>query len=442
MQSRDRGAETNLGVTDASGGAGEGESTRPQRPAVAETGDCVVQLVPGLEQVVVAVAPTAAEYRPDAVTPLERPRLEPRIAADPAPDEHRRRHVAGDVDRSRDESPAPAQAERRVGNTLSNEPLALDQPVVAHLRTVVARVVAAAVRFGSYGAKLMAVRGRLAATLIVLAGLAMFVGACGLDEEHTTAISVSGGSSASLPTVDLDRAPVADARDPAVRAGAVADYVACEHGVTQGGWTLDFGPPPAGAGPDDAVARFVESDLFAIPRAEYTAAGRAEARRLYIHSVSGEPRVAIVVVDLGTSPDPGYGDDDGWIVETFATCDPAEFDPQGDEVLPFEIWLNAEGDRVPTTKVMSAPGPEHCGWQSATFLSIDGTGYVADPKGVLDIEMAGFDEDAVLPPDAVDTGYHRNGRRLWVSADRTIVYIVTDDRVEAWPSPPTNFGCG
>lgn len=34
--------------------------------------------------------------------------------------------------------------------------------------------------------------------------------------------------------------------------------------------------------------------------------------------------------------------DDGWTVETFATCDPAEFDPAVDDQLNVEIWLDPE----------------------------------------------------------------------------------------------------
>ena len=44
-----------------------------------------------------------------------------------------------------------------------------------------------------------------------------------------------------------------------------------------------------------------------------------------------------------------------------------------------------------------------------------------------------FDDDTELSSDAVDTGYRRDGREIWASADRTVVYVVGDGRVEVWP---------
>ena len=42
--------------------------------------------------------------------------------------------------------------------------------------------------------------------------------------------------------------------------------------------------------------------------------------------------------------------------------------------------------------------------------------------------------DATLPADAIDTGYRRDGAALWVDpSDDTLIYVVTDDAIEAWP---------
>ena len=39
--------------------------------------------------------------------------------------------------------------------------------------------------------------------------------------------------------------------------------------------------------------------------------------------------------------------------------------------------------------------------------------------------------------DAVDTGYRHHGQALWLSASETVAYLVTEDSIEAWPSPLT-----
>lgn len=55
--------------------------------------------------------------------------------------------------------------------------------------------------------------------------------------------------------------------------------------------------------------------------------------------------------------------------------------------------------------------------------------------------VAPFDDTAELPVDAVDTGYQHDGRRLWLSNDGSIAFIVTDEAVEAWPSSTERFLC-
>jgi hypothetical protein len=54
----------------------------------------------------------------------------------------------------------------------------------------------------------------------------------------------------------------------------------------------------------------------------------------------------------------------------------------------------------------------------------------------MDVEfVVPFDSDTELPPDAVDTGYSREERSFWLSADDSVAYLVSEDRVEAWPTP-------
>jgi len=235
---------------------------------------------------------------------------------------------------------------------------------------------------------------------------------------------------AAIPVVDLYRQPVADAPDPSQRAGAAADYVECTFGIANGGWSADFGPVGRGAGiasdPDGALKGFLGGDLFGLPRRGYAAKGRDVDRLLYTYSVDGSPKVAVIVADIAAR--------DGWKVETYATCDPAEYDVSTDDQLSVDVWLDSEGNRVPTSIVTSYRGADHCGWKSVTFLTFEDRQYIRDPRGVL-ADVVWFDADATLPADATDTGYHHDGRQLWMSADGAVAYLIDGNRAEAWPAP-------
>lgn len=249
-----------------------------------------------------------------------------------------------------------------------------------------------------------------------------------------------GATLASLPQVDLSKAPVANDPDPSMRAGAAANFIDCEHGVWQGGWTSDFGPLGSGADPDEALEDMIQSGTLGMPDENFMAVGRDGGRVLYVYEVDGSPKAALVIADSAkVQLDP----DDRWVIETFASCDPAEFDPSTDDESPRQVWQDADGERVPTSVITSARGPAHCDWQSVTFLTVDGQGYISDPDDVLDGRgfVAPFSADAILPPDAVDTGYRQADRRLWLSRDRSIAFVVTEDAVEAWPSSTEEFAC-
>lgn len=281
--------------------------------------------------------------------------------------------------------------------------------------------------------------------LIVPAVLfAVFVAGCGSATEGSASQGeVILAADTAPPLVDLSQQPVADDPDPSVRAGAAANYLDCVHGISQGLGSIDFGPPPGSSDPDAALTVFVADELFVLPHRGYTAAGHDEHRLLYTHSVAGSPKVSIVVVDSANIELELDAGGEGWTVESFATCDPAEYDPSMDDRFPFEIWLDRDGNRVPTSVVSSAPGPKHCDQNTVTFLTVDGRGYVSDPDGALGEGgfTTPFTDDTELPDDAIETGYQRESQQLWLSAARDIAYIVDEDHVEAWPSPITSFEC-
>lgn len=110
------------------------------------------------------------------------------------------------------------------------------------------------------------------------------------------------------------------------------------------------------------------------------------------------------------------------------------------------LWTDVEGNTQPYTVVESSPGPEHCGWQSATFLGLNGgiatggTQYLRDPRGIVPGRLAtSFAANVELPSVARDTGFRREGWALWVTADAA--YIVAADGIERWPRAVDGIGC-
>lgn len=215
---------------------------------------------------------------------------------------------------------------------------------------------------------------------------------------------------------------------------------------------------------DGGGADYLESDLYEIggsaaealdnylggePNARYATPGegyRVEredgGRVLLSYDVDGETKVAFVAAaDVGN-----YAGDRGWGIEAWAQCDPAEFPKAVAEELGFGIWTDERGRAVPTSMVHSGPGPEHCGWDDLTFLYLGGAErgvvFVRDRDGEIWPELlrTTYDDEVVLPAEAEDTGYRRDGRELWLAADRSAAYVV--DGNGAAERLPAGLGVG
>ncbi|MGY0019836.1 hypothetical protein ACVHNB_12740 [Streptomyces sp. YJ-C3] len=183
-----------------------------------------------------------------------------------------------------------------------------------------------------------------------------------------------------------------------------------------------------------------------LPGRDYRVERRTEDRVLFSYDVGGRTRVAVIV-----AKDRPHRE--GWVLETFAQCDPAEFRARDRERLDVRVWEDRRGRPVPTTKVSSSLGPEHCDWQSVEFLHLDAEG---DPRGLgrqyfrdperkladLDRLTSAYAKDVPLPRDAVDTGYRHDGRQLWLSRDERNAYVRTaDGEVERWPGTTESVAC-
>lgn len=277
----------------------------------------------------------------------------------------------------------------------------------------------------------------------VFVAVAMAGSACGASEVGSSAEGPAAATQrpSSVEGLDLYEDPVADAPSPRKRGAAASRFVNCDHGISNGGWGPDFGAPEEGApDPEAALSAFLREGLFRLPGDGYSIEGTDHNRVLFTHADDGEAKVAVIVAQADGSVELTVHE--GWVVETFASCDPAEFNPAADETLSNDIWTTGDGGRVPTSTVTSFAGPDHCGWETVTFLVLDGRQYVRDPDGVFEPPLVQpYDRDAAVPQDATDTGYSNDGRELWLSDDAAVAYLVTADGAEAWPSTVEETWC-
>lgn len=114
---------------------------------------------------------------------------------------------------------------------------------------------------------------------------------------------------------------------------------------------------------------------------------------------------------------------------------------------PGYVWTR-NGQPVTPEELGTVAAPGHCGWQSATFLSIgwppgthsrsaaEARQYIRDPKGVTRTTFRDrLDLQATLPRDALATGYVHDGIEIYLSpSDQDeAIYVVGSRTVERWP---------
>ena len=106
--------------------------------------------------------------------------------------------------------------------------------------------------------------------------------------------------------------------------------------------------------------------------------------------------------------------------------------------LGLQIWSDSSGRKVPTTTIESWRGPEHCDWQSLTFLYLGKAVFVRNPQR----EVAEpYDKHVELPASVVDTGFERADDHLWLSPEKERAFVGTRDDVEIWPRAIRHLGC-
>lgn len=219
-----------------------------------------------------------------------------------------------------------------------------------------------------------------------------------------------------------------------------------------GGSSYDSGEESSQGSPRAAARNFLEHRAYwTLPEARYRV-DRVDddGWALVTHEVDDEVKVALVLRDDVED----WQDDTGWGVHAWAVCDPAEV-PAVARQMGIDLWSDAEGRPVAASEVYSEPGPEHCDWQSVTFLHVgsgdprysdgEGTTYVGNPRDLADHVVGEYDASATLPADAKDTGVRRDGRQLHLGADGDTAYLVSVEDasdVEAWPRLKPGVACG
>jgi hypothetical protein len=233
------------------------------------------------------------------------------------------------------------------------------------------------------------------------------------------------------------------------RSGAAGRALECDGKPYEGGGGdyVDGGLEGVLSDPREALENFQEEAGYVdLPRDGFVVERVEGDRVLFSYDVGERTKIAYITAD-GIRD---YDDDVGWGVESWASCDPAEFPTSVTEDLGLRVWRDQGGDPVPVSTITHYPGPEHCDWQDITFLSLgDGRTQYLGGEGTEefvghDLLTTTYDGDAALPDDATDTGYEYDDWHLWLAADRRAAYVVgVDDQsqVERWPAPKDEIAC-
>jgi hypothetical protein len=168
---------------------------------------------------------------------------------------------------------------------------------------------------------------------------------------------------------------------------------------------------------------------------DYRLVRRTDTRALFVHLVDGRVKEAVIVHDGPTV------EGKGWHVEAWARCDWSEFPDDVPGAWGIQIWVGETGQRVPTTRVKSFA--DACDQDGMTELVVGRRHYLGgSPPSLRDWLAEAPRHDVSVPGDAVDTGYHRGDRHLWLSADDQRAYVGSRAGVDVWPRLAKPLICG
>lgn len=235
---------------------------------------------------------------------------------------------------------------------------------------------------------------------------------------------------------------LADRASVMERGGAAARALECDGapGDGGGGDYADGGLETVQGSPAEALENYLDQETWGqVPDVGYRVERDDGDRVLLSYDVDQRTKVAFIAAD-GIRD---WNHDQGWGIESWAACDPAELPGDFTEQADIGVWTDVNGGRVPTDTIVSYQGAEHCDWQDITFVMLGrpadgGIQFVSDAGGEFDTMLRStYAASAKLPEDATDTGFRRDGRALWLTAEKDAAYLVnvadpTD--VERWPA--------
>ncbi|MFG2122897.1 hypothetical protein [Streptomyces sp. NPDC048710] len=276
--------------------------------------------------------------------------------------------------------------------------------------------------------------------LVAVAVLAA-VTAVGCDDGTGVRVVVNGTPPATPYSGPLD-VPTKAVDDDSPRSlrlasGAAGRALQCDGEIFEGGGPDGWDRSDGGGTPEEGLKLYFDMFQPMQPDHGYRVERQEPGRVLYSFDVKGRTKVAVVVAkDQKGRP--------GWGPETNASCDPAELPAKFSAAQGWEVWTDRNGRRVPVSRLSSSGGPDHCDWQSAHFLDLDGRHYARDPEGVLrrdGLLTTPYRDRVSMPAGARDTGYHYRSWRLWLTDDKNTAYVRTSGAVEAWPKTKNGPAC-
>jgi hypothetical protein len=282
--------------------------------------------------------------------------------------------------------------------------------------------------------------------LVLVVGLMVLAAGCGSSTVVTEGDPVAAPYDGPM-SVSAD--PGDETRPVMKRAGAAALALECDWRPAEGGAGdyVDGGLESVQSSAVKALENYLgeEGGLSGLPTEGYRVEREDADRVLLSYDVDERTKVAFIAAD-GIRD---FNDDVGWGIETWAACDAFELPADVSDALGIGVWTDGTGGRVPTAKIRSFQGAEHCDWQDITFVTLgperDGDQYVRDVDGVLaEVLRSTYAAGVELPDGATDTGLQRDGRRLWLAPGHDAAYLVSVDDaadVERWPAAKEPIYC-
>ncbi len=235
--------------------------------------------------------------------------------------------------------------------------------------------------------------------------------------------------------------------------GAAGRVTDCDYEVVGASKVSPFTGGEVGSTPEKALREAYDEGAWDGVDEGLQIARKEEDRILYMLQVEGRNKQAVIVRHGPAVKGTGAGPDGiAWWVESWARCNIAEFPDAVAAQRHVQVWTDDRGQRLSTTRIVSFPGVDCV--PDSTFLELGIPGRDPSNADSRDVYVFGagtefkkfFTEpsraDVDLPKDAVDTGYERGGRHLWLSADHKRAYVADRNRVQLWPRTVKQLACG